>query len=187
MTVSTLLQTYMAEGAHSARPATPAVGTNGIAIYYETDTGNTFLYDSTGAAWVQLTSGGGGFPAAGPIKNYLGGNVNVVTGSFTDGPVVAQGATGTWFASGSIVLEDVTNAQNAFNVRLWDGTTVISSGTCNILSSAQQVQISLSGYLATPAGNLRISVEAANHNSAFMAFNLSGDSKDCGISAYRIL
>lgn len=60
MTVSSVFQDYMKEGTHAARPATPAVGTNGIAIYYETDTTNTFLYDSTGAAWVQINGGGGG-------------------------------------------------------------------------------------------------------------------------------
>ena len=125
--------------------------------------------------------------AASPIKSYLGSNTNVVTGSFTDGPSVAQGSTGTWFASGSLVIEDLVNSQNSFNVRLWDGTTVISSGVLNILNTAEQGQITLSGYLASPAGNLRLSVVAVNHNSAFMAFNLSGDSKDCGISAFRIV
>jgi hypothetical protein len=159
------------------------VPTSGVAIYYETDTTNTFLWDSGGAAWVAIS---GGFGSASPIKNALGSNVNIVTGSFTDGPSVAQGSTGTWAVSGSVVIEDLTNAQNQFNVRLWDGTTIIASGVVNIISSYEVGMCHLSGYLATPAGNLRISVEAVNHNSAFMAFNLSGDSKDCNISAYRI-
>ena len=184
MTVSTIITTYLAEGTHAGRPSTPALPTGGLALYYETDTLKTFIYDIGTTAWVQIAPGG---VSSTPIKNYLSGNVNIVTGSFTDGPSVAQGVTGTWFVSGSLVIEDTINAQNAFNVRLWDGSTVISSGTCNVLSSAQQVQITLSGYLASPAGNLRMSVEAVNHNSAIMAFNLSGDSKDCGISAYRIV
>ena len=45
----------IANGTHSARPATPNVGSNGISIYYETDTGNTFVYSTT-AGWVNSTA-----------------------------------------------------------------------------------------------------------------------------------
>ncbi len=47
---------YLGRGTHAARPATPPVLTGEIAIYYETDTTNTFVW--TGSAWAQINGGG---------------------------------------------------------------------------------------------------------------------------------
>lgn len=58
MASSTLITDYLAEGTHAARPVTPNVPTGGTALYYETDTTNTFAW--SGAAWVQINGGGGG-------------------------------------------------------------------------------------------------------------------------------
>ena len=60
MTTATTIITYLAEGTHAARPAAPNVPTGCIAIYYETDTTNTFLYDPAGATYHQINGGGGG-------------------------------------------------------------------------------------------------------------------------------
>lgn len=62
MTTSTLITDYLGEGLHAARPATPNIPAGGTAIYYETDTTNTFAW--SGSAWVQINgTGGGGGPA----------------------------------------------------------------------------------------------------------------------------
>lgn len=55
---SGLLTDWIQRGTHSARPSSPNVGSNGLAIYFETDTGNTFAW--TGSAWTQINGGGGG-------------------------------------------------------------------------------------------------------------------------------
>jgi hypothetical protein len=45
----------------------------------------------------------------------------------------------------------------------------------------------MSGFIAAPAGNIRISVaDAAVAADGVMLFNASGDSKDSTITAFRI-
>lgn len=55
MTSPRKMTDYMMSGTHAARPAAPTLGTGEIALYYETDTTNTFVW--TGAAWVQANGG----------------------------------------------------------------------------------------------------------------------------------
>jgi hypothetical protein len=90
-----------------------------------------------------------------PVNNSLGGAVTMTTqNTYYDGPTVAQGSTGTWFASGNATVAGVA-ANNLILCKLWDGTTVIDSATLQP-SNGLSVTLHLSGYLATPAGNLRI-------------------------------
>lgn len=51
MTYSQIISTYLAYGTHASRPTTPNVASGVACLYYETDTGNTFLW--TGA-WTQV-------------------------------------------------------------------------------------------------------------------------------------
>jgi len=121
-----------------------------------------------------------------PITSSLGADVALNnTANYFDGPSIAQGSTGTWFASGSVVIKSGA-AANAFQVKLWDGTTVIDSGAFDYLLGNQSAVISLSGYLAAPAGNLRISVRDNTATDGKIIFNGSGNSKDSTISAVRI-
>lgn len=53
---STLIVDYLGRGTHAARPATPPIPSGGTAIYYETDTTNTFVWN--GGAWLQMNGGG---------------------------------------------------------------------------------------------------------------------------------
>ena len=106
------------------------------------------------------------------------------TANYFDGPSIAQGSTGTWFVSGTVTVEDTT-AGSVFYAKLWDGTTVIAS-TVVQSNATGQATISLSGYLATPAGNLRISVRDTSNTTGKIIFNDSGNSKDSTISACRI-
>lgn len=119
-----------------------------------------------------------------PITASLGADVDLNnTANYFDGPSVAQGSSGTWFVSGTVVVLD-TSACNLL-VKLWDGTTLIASSSV-FQAAGAQVAIALSGYLASPAGNLRISVRDGTNTSGKIKFNNSGLSKDSTISAIRI-
>lgn len=118
------------------------------------------------------------------LTNSIGADValNNVANYF-DGPVVAQGTTGTWFVSGTIVVLDT--AQSSIIAKLWDGTTVIAStvvtAPANFLST-----LSLSGVITSPAGNLRISARDATNATGLMKRNSSTQLLDSTITAVRI-
>lgn len=120
------------------------------------------------------------------LTNSLGADVllnNV--GTYFDGPSVAQGTHGTWFASGQVTVRDNAGVAT-ISAKLWDGTTVISSGAASIPAAGEVAVIALSGFLASPAGNLRISVNDPTSTSGFIKFNQSGNSKDSTITAFRV-
>jgi hypothetical protein len=121
-----------------------------------------------------------------PITASLGADVALNnTANYFDGPSVAQGSAGTWFVSGTVTLNDTAGSAD-FDVKLWDGTTVISSAETQTGGASQKTAVSLSGFIASPAGNLRISVKDATSTSGNIKFNLSGNSKDSTITAIRI-
>ena len=121
-----------------------------------------------------------------PIASSLSGDVALNnTGSYFTGPTIAQGSTGTWFASGSVTLHNTGAAAN-MNVKLWDGTTVIASAQVVTPFANYCVVVSLSGYIATPAGNIRISVNDATSTAGVILYNQSGNGKDSTITAIRI-
>lgn len=119
------------------------------------------------------------------ITNSLSGDVSLNnTGTYFDGPSVAQGTSGTWFVSGAVTLSDQSNA-GGYNLKLWDGTTVIASSRYTVVVGTI-ITASLSGYITSPAGNLRISVNENSFTTGKIIFNGSGNSKDSTISAIRI-
>lgn len=130
-----------------------------------------------------------GQPAVYPIltvtSSALTGDVllNSTTQYFT-GPQVTQGSVGTWFASGAVTCSDSAGTAN-FNVKLWDGTTVIASGQGQGAINVTVV-IHLSGPIVSPVGNIRISVNDNNSASGKILFNASGNSKDGTLTAVRI-
>lgn len=154
----------------------------------------TLTAGATGAGFtVALTTSTvtGNLPAANlpstAIVNSLGADVLLSnTGTYFDGPSVAQGVTGTWFASGAVTLADTAVAA-AMSCKLWDGTTVIASGQMTTAALQFRGVVALSGYLASPAGNIRISCKDGTATTGKIEFNNSGNSKDSTISAYRIL
>lgn len=151
---------------------------------------NGTVLTSNGTAWgpAPITQNSG-FPASGPVTNSLGSDVNLAnTTVYFNGPSVSVGNVGTWFASGTVVLQDATSAVSEFQVKLWDGITVISS--CALLlngTGGQAAPVSLSGVISAPAGNIRISVIDISTASGKILFNTSGNAKDSTITAYRIL
>ena len=124
--------------------------------------------------------------ASSPITNSLGADVACNnTANYFTGPSAAQGTSGTWFGSGTVTVSDTAGAAN-FSVKLWDGTTVISSARVNSNTANANRIISLSGFIASPAGNIRISVRDETSTSGLILFNASGNSKDSTITAFRI-
>ena len=147
----------------------------------------TLLVSDGAGAWRALHQKASGAPnSMSPITNSLSGDVALNnTGNYFTGPTVAQGTVGTWFVSGSVTVVDTAGVAQ-FDAKLWDGTTVISS--CSLTSSGINVEqvMALSGYLAAPAGNLRISVKDLTSTSGAILFNVTGNSKDSTLTAIRI-
>ena len=78
------------------------------------------------------------------LTNSIGSDVSLNnTANFFTGPTVAQGTTGTWFASGTVTLNDTAGAAS-FYAKLWDGTTVIASCFATTSGATNGVAISLS-------------------------------------------
>lgn len=107
------------------------------------------------------------------------------TGTYFDGPSVAQGTVGTWWASGTVTMLD-TAATASFQCKLWDGTTVIASSQQNSTGANALANIALSGYLAAPAANIRISCKDISATTGVIKFNSSGNSKDSTVSVHRV-
>lgn len=126
----------------------------------------------------------GGTPA---ITNSLGADVNLNnTANYFDGPSVAQGTSGTWFVSGSILVQDTAGAATIY-VKLWDGTTVIAMAKARVLAAAGEVIVALSGYISAPAGNLRMSARDTTSTSGVIEYDGgSGLGKMSTITAIRI-
>lgn len=120
------------------------------------------------------------------ITNTLGADVALNnTGTFFDGPSCAQGTVGKWFASGYVTLSD-TGGSTTFRVKLWDGTTVIASGVYVMPSAGSFSVVHLSGYISSPAGNIKISVKDTARTTGVIYFNNSAESKDSSLSVMRV-
>lgn len=123
-------------------------------------------------------------PTLSVVTNSLGADVALNnTANYFDGPSVAQGSTGTWFASGTVEVLDASAA--TYSCKLWDGTTTISSSAAGAAAGVATV-IALSGYLSSPAGNIRISCKDFTNTTGNIKFNSSGTSKDSTVSAIRV-
>lgn len=118
--------------------------------------------------------------------NSLSGNVamNNISNYFT-GPSVAQGTSGTWYASGQVTVED-TSTVALFYCKLWDGTTVIDSAASATGGANFRLSIHLSGILSSPAANIRISCRDTSSTNGSMLFNETGNSKDSTLTVMRI-
>jgi hypothetical protein len=132
-----------------------------------------------------LPRANGGFTPTN-LTNALTGNVSLNSiGVFGTGPTIAQGTSGTWYVSGSVCVADGTGAAN-FEVKLWDGTTVIASAIVTTPVFNHRETIHLSGIIASPAGNLRISVADTSSTLGIIYADESTEGKDSVITAFRI-
>jgi len=120
------------------------------------------------------------------ITNSLSGDVNLNnTALFFDGPTVSQGSSGTWFVTGSVAMTDAS-AGAFFEAKLWDGTTIVDSGVATGHAATAIQTVSLSGVIASPAGNLKISCKDVTTANGAIRFNYTGSSKDSTVTAIRI-
>jgi len=121
-----------------------------------------------------------------PLNNSLVANMNLSnTSIYFDGPSVAQGNVGTWFASGTVSLSDSAGT-STFLAKLWDGTTVIDSTRVRNPGASVGESASLSGFISSPSGNIRISVRDVTATTGVIAFNTSEEGKDSTITVVRI-
>jgi hypothetical protein len=146
----------------------------------------TQVNSGTGLTGGPVTSAGTLAVSLGYLSNSLGANVSLNNAaSYFDGPSVAQGTSGTWFASGNVRVIDTAGGAT-FNCKLWDGTTVVDSMAVQTTSSTQGVEIHLSGVLASPAANIKISCQDQTSTSGVIGFNGSGNSRDSTLTAVRL-
>lgn len=137
------------------------------------------LTNSTNSLVVSLTR----------ASNVLGADVNLNnTSNYFDGPSMAQGSTGTWFAIGTITLSDSSVTSSNIHVKLWDGTNVIASTsiTTEDANASARVSVTLSGYITSPAGNIRMSARDITATTGRILFNQSGNSGDSTVFGFRI-
>jgi hypothetical protein len=122
-----------------------------------------------------------------PVNGFLNANVALsnVSAHF-DGPSIAQGSNGTWFASGAVVIYD-TGAAADFGLKLWDGNTIISEARVKTGAANLYVTVPLSGFMTAPTGNLRISVQDSSSTNGNIVHGIFGsNNKSSYISAIRI-
>lgn len=120
------------------------------------------------------------------MTSSLGADVNLSTAAqYFTGPQIAQGTSGTWFVSGTVTIQ-AGAANNVVYTKLWDGSTVVAS-CANFVTANNSESVALSGYLANPAGNLRISARDITATDGKIIFNATGNSKDSTITGIRIV
>lgn len=120
-----------------------------------------------------------------PLTNSLGADVNLTNvANFFDGPTIAQGTTGTWFAIGTVELIDTVVGAQMF-CKLWDGTTVISSAVVNTPGASQGWSVTMAGYITSPTGSLRVSCKDATAITGKISAAGAGPNTST-ISAFRL-
>lgn len=120
-------------------------------------------------------------------SNKLGSDTALNNTSYTDGPSMAQGTSGTWLVSGQVTVTSA-NSGDQIACKLWDATTLIASGLVIVdTGGATVTTLTLSGFLASPAANIRISCKNLSNNAGTIKFQISGNSADSSIWGVRIL
>lgn len=163
-----LIVDYLGEGTHAGRPASPSIPTGGIAIYYETDTGSTFVWNTTGAAWVQIASAGGGVTSVATGNGLTGGPITtsgtisaaITLASKTTTYTVLSGDSPTHFdnigAAGTVAFDLPAAAAGLFYTFL-----VSAAHTVNVVANGTD-QIAIGQNNSTAGGNVSASTPFAS-------------------------
>jgi len=78
----------------------------------------------------------------------LGSNVTITNANtFYDGVTISLAA-GTWLLIGTMYVDDASSTGGTVTAKLWDGTTVTSSGEVYPVTSGAQIFITLSGIVS---------------------------------------
>jgi hypothetical protein len=154
-------------------------------------TGNQFVGNSTAAfnivTFSTSVNGAGNTPVINPsISASLGADVALNnTGVYFDGPSITMGQ-GTFLVTASITITDSAGVAGIF-AKLWDGTSIIDSGTSTVPAAGRTTMITLCGVYNSLAGAVvKISARDVSSTSGTLLFNNTGNSKDCTITAVRI-
>lgn len=168
--------------------ANPTATATGVAIngssrnYMRADAAPAI--SSTTVAGVTCTPGSS--CAISSATNSLSGDVALSnTGTYFDGPSTAQGTSGTWFAMGTVTVNDAVIAN--VNCKLWDGTNAaVASTNGPVYVGATSTAVPLSGIVVSPAGNIRISCKDITATTGKIVFNATGNSKDSTLTVIRL-
>jgi hypothetical protein len=147
----------------------------------------TSVICGTGLSGGTITTSGTCAVSLTTASNVLGADVAMSSSNtYFAGPSMAQGATGVWFASGTVTFTDSGGASQV-ECKLWDGTNIIASSANTALNATAGNSISLSGTsVSNPPGNIRIDCKDLTTTTAKMVFNFTGNSKDSSIFGHRI-
>ncbi|MDE2097513.1 MAG: hypothetical protein KGL39_09730 [Patescibacteria group bacterium] len=161
MSSSTLITDYLGRGTHAARPAAPNVPAGGTAAYYETDTGNSFIW--SGGAWVQLNSSGGGGVL---VPQWVLGDEGEVGEMGPPGAAGAQGPAGSGGGSVTNIVWDLSVGVPALS-----GFAQINlSGTSSVVENAgKSLQLIDSGRNAENLIGLAYTAPATPYRIALFA------------------
>ena len=133
-----------------------------------------------------LASAGGNLNVAlSGLTNSLANPVTMTTeGTYYDGPSVAQGTSGTWLAVGQVSVSG-NAVGNYVTCKLWDGTTLIASAGIQTAGSNYD-SMPLSGMLATPAANIKISCEDSSANGGTINASTGAETKASTLTVIQI-
>ena len=143
-----------------------------IPRFIQAGNGVTVTYNSSAQPVIALQ--------AGVVSSAL--SVDVLlnnTGTYFDGPSMAQGTSGTWLAIGTVVVQDTAGLAN-IGCKLWDGTTVFASGQVTIGAANSTAVVTLFSGLHNFScrKHKKISCIDATSTSGKIRFNQSGNSRD---------
>lgn len=135
--------TFIASGSFTQTLTAAATLGDGWHCFYRNDGSGVITLDPNGAETIdgaatlalqpgqscRIACTGSAFKTQGlqitPLSNSLGADVPLNnTANYFDGPSVAQGTSGTWFASGTVTCKDTAGA--SFFAKLWDGASVLA-------------------------------------------------------------
>jgi hypothetical protein len=112
----------------------------------------------------------------------LGSNVALSSaGTFVDIISVAQGSSGTWWAT--VNIENAESAGDILTCKLWDGSTVFNSLAAG--SSTNFDHFSMSGIITSPSGNIKLTCKS-NNGDITIYNNASGLANDTNLTVVRL-
>lgn len=169
----------------------PTTGTFDLANAKTLNVDNTL--NMTGADGSNINFVGGGSVMYGQAgqSNFLAANVNLlVDGTYYNGPQLTLGS-GTFFVSGNLVYADAVAGARSVYWKLTDGTTIFASGSAGNLGGGAVTgyAIPYCGIVSNPVAAVVIQVATEPGSgivSAYLAYNQTGNAKDCNMFAFRI-
>jgi hypothetical protein len=147
--------------------------------------GVTSVTCGTGLTGGTITTSGTCAVSLTAANNYMAGPTALNASTFTDGPSAPNGISGTWFAFGTVLLND-TAASNQVLCKLWDGTTVIDGGTFFITAAGTPTKAVMGGNITNPAANIKVSCKSVTTATSQMLGTVLSQPNSSSVSTHRI-